>query len=249
MKKTLLLLAGLSLFACSSSDNGDSNENQNPNPSTGTKGKLKSVETPDDYIDENGNQSTFRNITTFDYGNNGFVSKTRSVDRDGIDYSTVFNYEGNKLIGMNYTENGVVTSGTNYTYSGNLIIKSVSIEDKYTDVREYFYNNSNELIKEVYSVNGRESSISEYTYSNGNIVTEKIIYTDGQHDAITRTYQYDNKKNPSSIIFTEAYLKIHQQGKNNIIKENDNIITYEYNSGGYPTKKIEGDYITNFQYY
>lgn len=236
MKKITLLLLSISLFACSS--DGDSNDN-NQNSSV-VKGKLKSITTDGE-------------VVNFYYGSNGFVSKVTMLDSDGIDYSTVYNYEGLKLTSRVSYTNGVSDSGEIYTYSENRIIKSVNTEDGYVDSKEFQYDGSGKLTKEIYSQKTPNSSTmylvstTEFIYTSNNISKEIINVNGG--GIYTITYEYDNKKNPYFEILPIEYLIIEREFENNKTKQNNDVFQYEYNSTGYPAKSISEGKVSSYQYY
>lgn len=231
MKKTLLLLSVFAAFSCSSSD--DSNpEKENPNQ-TSLKGKLKSIN-----LIEYGKSE-------YTYGSNGYVSKVVFKEDNGIEYSTVYNYEGNKLTSINYLENGVVKHGTNFVYSGDLITKSTGNEQGQVDQRVYTYDSYNNLAKEEYYLDGKLSQTVTFTHVNGNVIRRLANSIGGVYNT---SYEYDNKNTPHSTAFTTAYLKINYEGKNNVIKENNDTYQYEYNSNNFPTKKYEKGNVSEFEY-
>lgn len=232
MKKTLLLLSLMSIISCSSNDDSNT-ENQIPNP-TSLKGKLKSL------------NSTEYGKSEYTYSSNGYVSKISHKEENGIDFSTVYNYEGNKLTSINYLENGVVKHGTNFVYSGDLITKSTSNEQEHVDQRIFTYDSYDNLAKEEYYIDGKLSQTVTFTIINGNVVRRIVNSSEG---VFNTNFEYDNKNNPHSTAFTIAYLKINYEGKNNVIKENNDTYQYEYNDTNFPVKKSEEGNVTAFEYF
>lgn len=232
MKKTLLLISLMSIISCSSSDDSTT-ENQTPNP-TSLKGKLKST------------NSTEYGKSEYTYGSNGYVSKISHKEENGIDYSTVYNYEGNKLTSINYLENGVVKHGTNFVYTGDLITKTTGNEAGHVDQRIFTYDSYNNLAKEEYYLDGKLSQTVTFTTINENVVRRIVNSTGG---VFNTSYEYDNKNNPYTTAYTLPYLKINYEGKNNVIKENNDNYQYVYNNSNFPTKRIEQNNTIMFEYY
>jgi len=139
-----------------------------------------------------------------------------------------------------------------YSYNGNLIIKSSNNEEGGMHVRDFDYNSKNERIKENYFTNTNKlSSITDYTYANGNIVKETTSYKESgaPTDPITINYTYDNKNIAYKGSFPENYLMMMGMGKNNVVKDNNSVFTYEYNSDNFPTKRTVEDEIIVYKYY
>lgn len=235
MKKIILLLLTISLFSCT-----PDYESDGPLYFPQPVGKLKSV-------------SNSSGITMYYYNGNGDFFKTVLTGIDGVEYSTIFSIEDDKLTGRFTSINGVPDFGVTYTYSGNKIIKSVSNEGEYIDSKEFQYDISGKLTKEIYNKKSPNStsfslvSTTDFIY-NGDKIVEEVINVNGGGN-YTITYEYDNKKNPYYEILPSEYSTIERIHQNNILKRNSGITEYEYNSSDFPLKSIFDGGVTTYQYY
>jgi hypothetical protein len=229
MKKIILGFIAITIFGCSS-DNDNSNT---PIPETSLK-LINKIET---------NLITNKTETiNFTY-EKGILVKSEEIESNGSTFKTEFVYENGKLKTQNYFEN-LIPDGTNtFTYTGNVVSSSLSSEDNMYFLHKYTYNSSNQLINAKQFRDDKLEDNKDFEYnSQGNM--SKIIYTSNN---IISTIEYDNKKNPYLLLFSEAILNSNDEAgfsKNNITKEagsSGGITTYEYtyNDKGYPTQVIE----------
>lgn len=254
--RKLLLLSTIALFvSCSSGDDSTNNEQNNNNnqiPISEIKGKIKSMEYTYYVTDQNGNKTSYKSTAEYSYGSNGYISNTKVTDtyENSISYQ-YYDYNGNNIEKWRYQMSGENYESV-YTYSGNVILKETNNEQGGLHVRDFQYNSKNEKIKETYFRNTNVlSSITDYTYVNGNIVKEVISYKENGAPTgpVTRTYTYDNKNIAYKGAFPENYLVTTGMSKNNIIKDNDDVYTYEYNSDNFPTKRTTDNEIIIYKYY
>jgi hypothetical protein len=60
---------------------------------------------------------------------------------------------------------------------------------------------------------------SQFIWDNNGNITKSIIKYPEDDIEVIYNYQYDNKNNPFKNVFPEAYLKVLQIEKNNVIDE------------------------------
>ena len=119
-------------------------------------------------------------------------------------------------------------------------------------IRDYEYKKKKKKIRETYfRKTSTLNSIADYTYSNGNIIKEVINYKENGFptEPVINTYSYDNKNSPSKGAYPDNHLNMTAGGINNIIKKNNLVYTYEYNSDNYPTKRFSEFAVTTYLYY
>jgi hypothetical protein len=223
MKKLfLLLLISLFLNACSS-DEDTQNSDQIPTSAY----KLIRVE----QYDSNNNLIQDLNYT--------YDISFRLIEATDENLSFYYKYSDDKLI--SFCDSNEIPIKT-YIYNGNL----VSIISDNSIRSELNYNNLNQLI-----------SIESYDNQNNELFNEIINTFDDEDNVISTTnqtnnnsfnYQYDAMKNPSSLLFSDLFLKALSTGNNNVtqltISYDPNYIElreYEYNNENFPT--IEKIYI------
>lgn len=195
-------------------------------------------------------------LIVFTYEDN-LISKISTTQNGNFLEEVGVKYENGKLKQMNLLYTTLRNSKNNlinppkenlnviYNYNDDNLITSLSNESnglKY--IHSFTYNDAKQLIKEVESKDGIMLREKKYNYDkNGNISKEKNIAM-GEYDYYK---SYDDKNNPFSLIYPDAYLKIYKISKNNIksYRMSNNSYTsthtyeYEYNSNNYPTKIIQ----------
>ncbi|WP_031456746.1 hypothetical protein [Flavobacterium chungangense] len=196
------------------------------------------------------------------------LKKTISTDSDGEKVTTIYKYNGNKIVSIVDGDLDLY-----YTYTGNLITK---IEYKYpggtlAQLETFEYDSENKVISRTMSEPLEELGRKDFfTYSaDGTILVSNYI---GDHKTQTMyngkgkltlvngevvkyesdyagnlTFKYDDKNNPMKNIL--GYGKITSLDgtgdgtSHNVVSEEGDgpnyTYAYEYNSKGYPTKSIE----------
>lgn len=228
MKKIIPLLLFTLLMSCSP-DSGS-----NPAPSSTPNLKLRNIV----YTNL---RTPFFVTTNFIYSGDVLL-REEGTESTGNTFKAEFNYVNNKLQSQSYYDNGVLSGSTTYSYTGELITSMLSNESGGISTTNYIYNSNNQMINEKQFTNGNLDSSNDYEYNaQGNI--SKALWLSG-----FTSYEYDTNKNPYSLIYTDALIKIYpiEYSKNNITKEiqsGASIKTYEflYNDSGYPTQIIEKD--------
>lgn len=223
MKKLfLLLLISLFLNACSS-DEGTQNSDQLPTSAY----KLIRVE----QFDSNNNLIQDLNYT--------YDILFRLIEATDENFSVYYKYSDDKLISFCNSNDIPIKT---YTYNENL----VSIISDNSLRSELNYNNLNQLI-----------SIETYDNQTNEFLNEIINTFDDEDNVISNTnqtnnnsfnYQYDSMKNPSSLLFSDLFLKALSIGNNNVTQTTISydpsyieLREYEYNNENFPT--IEKIYI------
>lgn len=200
-------------------------------------------------------------VLTFFYEND-LISKIESISDGKIIENVEIKYEDGKIKEMkdyikplkSLNELSVLRV---FKYDKDLITNVLTTEGQRKVLYMYTYNDLKQIIKCQVLENGKLLSEETYLYDKkGNLSDSKCK---GQSKKDMTFYKsYDDKHNPFSLIYSEAYLKIISMSKNNILHSynNDggvNEYQYEYNSKNYPTKitlKRNGhiENITRIQY-
>lgn len=224
MKKLLLSLFAFTLFSCVSDDSDI------PPANSGLK-LVKIVETD---LDDNTVLTSSLNYT------NDQITKVEGSESTGNTFKTEFVYENQNLVRENHFENNTPIGYIILNYTGDRVTSTASREEGIDYTNNYTYGNSGFVTSEKQYRNGELDDDRYYDRDNaGNIVRY-------EYDAGYIAYSYDTAKNPFSIIYSDAVLKVNgpRFTKNNITKEtasNGTVRTYTftYNSEGYPTEVIE----------
>lgn len=229
MKNTSLL--GLLLFvffisSCSSSD--DAGENLTGGP------KVASFREKMYYDGNLDSDYTFN----FNYDNGKLVNVVRGTSR------IEFTYEGDKITASNVYVNNVLSSTSNYTYSGNLL---TSILDNVQDEKTEFTYSGGVLqgMKFSYLDNGVwiQNQREDYTFSNNNI--QQKIRTDIEGSSsvsFKSTYDYDNANNPFRNM--NPYLRLIANFETvDIISRNTVTKQYSYTSPSSTTPILSHDFV------
>lgn len=181
----------------------------------------------------------------------------RSNDVD-IDY---YKYNGTKLDYISIGDESGSISRLQFTYSGDLIIKSEWFDNNQPSGEKTTYSYSDNRLNEVrtYSPGAVLEYISNYTHNtngsvnvvingyNGNSSGYKKVFLDSNNNIIKienqgsfELFEYDNNNNPYKNItgFDKLYLLSDVGGKNNIAKEiipYGKTYNYTYNNLNYPS--------------
>lgn len=184
--------------------------------------------------------SSYTYTTNFIYSGDVLLREEGTESPGNNTFKTEFNYVNNKLQSLTYYDNNVLSGTNTFSYTGELITSSLSNESNIDFTHNYIYNSSNQMKNEKQYSNGNLDGSTDYEYNaQGNIF--KALWFSG-----FTSYEYDTNKNPYSLIFSDAVMKIYGIGysKNNISKQTDSngsISTFEfaYNDSAYPTQIIE----------
>lgn len=222
MKKLLIILSATLFVACSS-ENNDTNSN-----STNTLKLLSFTETE------------YGNTETINYTYNGSnITGFNEADNTSIN-SFVFGYSNNLLSTITSYHNDIVGSISTFTYSNGKVTSKLSEEDNIDFNHVYTYNSGSQMTNEKQYSNGNLDDSQDYEYNlDGNI--SKHLYGNSNYT----TFEYDTKKNPYSLIYSEAIMKSYGVGysKNNITKSTSDsgtviLYEYQYNEEGYPISVV-----------
>jgi hypothetical protein len=165
----------------------------------------------------NGNGGSTTELNTYTYNQNGTIAKSESANY----YNNYIYNSDNKLIKIEgYNKQGDILS-----YTSN-----------------FEYNTSGQVIKLSYSAG---SLIFEYPNNSAKNASKVKSYNSKDVLDFLFEYEYDDKKNPdrdngldSPLSSENNITKISQQNFSNNTTTNT-VITYEYNTNGYPTKLIK----------
>lgn len=226
MKKLLLSLFAITLFSCVS-DDGDT-----PPADSGLK-LIKIVET-----DLNDNTVLTSNLN---YTNN-LITKVEGSESTGNTFKTEFVYENQRLVRENHFENNTSAGYVILNYTGDRVTSTASREEGIDYTNNYTYDIKGFVTNEKQYRNGTLDDDRYYDHDNaGNIVRY-------EYDAGYIVYSYDTAKNPFSLVYSDAVLKVNgpRFTKNNISREtasNGTIRNYtrSYNAEGYPTEVTVDD--------
>jgi hypothetical protein len=171
------------------------------------------------------------------------------------------------------SENSTFTLYYTYEYDQDGLLKCRMNYKQYDGVYEFLSKNNYEYqdgkIYKINTLNAKDTIINFAIYAydvNGNVTNEKHysnIYIDGPEAALQYefSYKFDNKNNPFRIfketaqpgLYTDANNRVersstfyyHSQGTNNF---STSIMSYDYNSKGFPVKITEGNTVYNYVY-
>ena len=182
----------------------------------------------------------------FEYDSQNRLTKYSRYDSSGelLDTKTLA-YSGNDLVKVMYNSS-VITVIYEYTKSGN---KITAIPGTQT----WDLNSDGQLVKYAMEIGGN-SQIIDYLCQNGNLMKRTYVYNHeaGGTDNFITEYKYDDKKSPMYNCTTpqwyliDSFIDIMIGTKNNMIEEKWSVDSntgaeiniYEYDSDGYPTKRI-----------
>ena len=175
--------------------------------------------------------------TTYTYNEANFVNNfTKEINDWGTITSTVYTLvynDKNQVI-----EKTAEGESTVYTYEdGQIVTAEYKAEDELVYTYTYAYASNGDLRSEKRTDHTDEDSITEilFTIVDGNVTVENRFGDD-------YTAEYDTKNNPFKGLYPAAYAAINT-GISNVNTNNpisgtlaDDVVTYEYNTDGYPTK-------------
>lgn len=234
MKKSILLLLLITGIVCSA--------NELKMKSLITKDSLKLVKKVSKYyvngiLDE-------EEITTFFYENN-LISKIESKRDDKVTGNVVVRYENGKIKEM--TEYTKPLKSVNeisvlrvYNYDKDLIVNVMESDGQRKVQKLYSYNDLKQIVKCQITEEGKLVAEETYLYDKkGNLSERKYKRESSNHKTLYKSY--NDKHNSFALLYSEAYLKIISNGKNNLVYSYDNKggnekYDYEYNSENYPIK-------------
>jgi hypothetical protein len=253
----ILAMSTLVLFSCSKDDDSTStNPNDPGNPNNPANQKCRVTNASEDGGDEesiyeydsqrrltkviykeNGQLESY--FETFEYNNEGYISKSVEWDGSTMDGYDLYTYNGDGRLTKreSFYDNGsgiVKQSINTYEYDGNKRL-----------IRKNRYNASAPTVIESYEL---------YTYPSGNTARQTSYYdndSDGTPDLDSTTdYTFDDKNSPQLLLgvayddeyvsehntLTEVYTRAGGTGTPDTYT-----FSYEYNAQGFPTK-MTADY-------
>jgi len=181
----------------------------------------------------------------YEYDSQNRLTKYSRYNRSSVLLETrTLTYSGNDLVKAVFNSSTIFE----YTKSGNKITVINSSVTQTWDL-----NSDGQLVKYV-GILGSESQVIDYLYQNGNIVKHTYAYTyeSGETYDVINEYKYDDKKSPMHNCTTPQWYLIYSfmdimiSTTNNMTERKWTFDTnigvetnaYEYDSDGYPTKRI-----------
>jgi hypothetical protein len=230
MKKILLSGLLFILFVTASCSSDDS-----PSASGGLK-----VASFREKIYVNGNLNSDYNFV-FNYQDGKLVNVVRGT-------STIeFTYSGDKITTSNVYVNDVLSSTTDYNYSGNLLTSIIyNVQDEKTDL--IYSGNVLQSMKSSYLDGGTwiQHQQNDYTFSNNNIQQKVRTNSDGSFAfSYKSSYDYDNANNPFRNM--NPYLRLIVNFETiDIISKNNVTKQYSYPSVGSTTPTLSHNYVIDY---
>jgi YD repeat-containing protein len=192
----------------------------------------------------------------FEYDSQNRLTKYLKYNSsDELLESRTLTYNGNDLVKAVFNS----ASSYEYTKSGNTIT---------TSFQTWNLNSEGQLVKFVLEIGGN-SQVIDFLYQNENMVKETYVYNyeaGGTFNSISE-YKYDDKKSPMYNCTTPQWYLIYSfidimiSTTNNMTERKWSVDldtgaethTYEYDSDGFPTKRITTDgigrkVVTEFTY-
>ncbi len=243
MKKFLFFVSVLALAFTSCSEESSNSSSNNNTPILLTK----IIETFPD------NSSW---TTQYEYSGTKLV---KQIDDDG---HFTYTYTNNLITEVKYYESNTLAQTETYDYDANDRVITYTIIDNldtnWGNKETYVYNPDGSISVNYYIGDAFSQTTLNNTgtinFTNGEV--SQISFSDGR----TRSYTYDNKKNP--FINVTGFDKIsfcNQEASgilHNITEEDDSadmddlIASYTYNSNDFPETSIETDFeVINIQYF
>lgn len=150
----------------------------------------------------------YHNVSlNFMYNNDGSLKQIKRYE--DTDYSLHdFTYVNKKISTVKstwYQGNGLNTEIVDYqfTYSDQITTITETYEsDNYQEVRKFYKNSSDKIYKITWSNQESDTEEDLLTWSNNNVTEINNSYNNALSYKIT--YQYDDKKNPYSLLSTEV---------------------------------------------
>ncbi|MBV8325716.1 hypothetical protein [Chryseobacterium sp.] len=150
---------------------------------------------------------------TYEYNNGKPVKANYYTSNQALEYSSVFNYSGDRLISSKTTyTNPDYNRNYSYTYDTNGKVVSSSL---------------------CQSENCSKPSSTAYTYNGDNVSSETSLMSGPVVNGIKREFSYDDKFTP--LANTNKYLRIMTEGAMGLSKNNYTTekISYKDNSGNW----------------
>jgi hypothetical protein len=210
-----------------------------------------------------GSSGSETSVTEFVYDEDDNLTALQTA-ATGNEYLSEFHYDGNKVTGVDYFENGNADGQTTYVYNGDVLQHTLSGTDD-VERTDYTYTNAQVATIKTYYPDGPDAELLQskaFTYANGNVTQElRQDYFFGISTFQT-AYTYDNGNSPFRGLNPYLRLTIGMEGfdglsiNNPITKQSTNMANnavseyhYEivYNADDFPTsiKRIltESDFI------
>jgi hypothetical protein len=240
MKKLILALPLLLIFACKKIDNSsNSNNNNNNNNNTTVVKDTGCFLTQFSEVTASGQDD---HIDSYTWQNGQLIQLVRKY-KDAV-YKDVYRYNSsNQLERVEYYENDSLIQVQKYSYGVNEI-KVDLIQD--IDSSHLTFTLTNGHVAEYKNVSFYQNVISVFdqkcTWKDGDLIKEDIYNNDSF--VASEIYEYDNKQNPE-LKKPDAF----QRSRNNVIrqyvvdskgnKSSEALYTYTYNTNGYPVTVSE----------
>ena len=194
-----------------------------------------------------------------------------------VDGKYVYEYTGSLITKTtDYNDTGAKELTTDFTYSNDKLVKSVSVEGNSTKTTTYSYPDANTISftsTRNYTFAGNaqvDKDVTTLTLNNGNIVAEETDYYHNNLLAgkISSTYTYDDKTSVYANIlgydkllaYNYTTVDDNTASKNNVLVKNQtntpvtssvskykNVNTITYSSAGYPIQIATKQYNANNQ--
>ena len=182
----------------------------------------------------------------------------------GDEYRSEFEYDGNKVAGVDYFENGIADGHTTYVYNGDILQHTLSGTDA-IERTTYTYSNGHVSTIKTYYPDGPDAELLQartLTYANGNVSEElrqDYFFGTSTYKSI---YTYGSGNNPLRGLNPYLRLTMSMEGfdglsvNNPITKQSVNMATntvngqyhYEivYNTANFPTQVKRIDSLSGF---
>lgn len=202
---------------------------------------------------------------------------TKVTEISWVNSKFTFEYTGNLITRIiEYNGAGVKEMTTNFSYSSDKLVKTVSVESNSTKTTTYSYPDANSISfieTRNYTSAGTpqvDKDVTVLTLNNGNIVAEETTYSHNNSVAgkISSTYSYDDKRSVYSnvlgydkiIAYNYSTMDDNTASKNNLLTKNQtntlvsgsvskykNVNTITYSKSGYPTQIMTKQFNGNNQ--
>lgn len=255
--KTIIVLAILSLFTISCSNDDNESETIPVKPAY--------------LLTKSTNNLGY---STYTYDANNKLTVVETINPGFSNYKTTFFYNSNgKIEEMLEVATGLFSSSSTkvvYIYDGqNRLIEKKYLLNSYDKPQQFDYERST-----FFEYNGN-SVIHKIVYKGKTFATDRSVFDFDSNGNILKCTSYNqiDANNPNGLIYSyqvytyddklymetsfPAEYKFPYYTKNNIVKsvetnssnpsKTENVV-YEYNSDGYPTKKTSGQYVYTYEY-
>ena len=157
--------------------------------------------------------------------------------------SAEYQYNGNKIISVNYYQNSVLNNSQEITYSGDLLVmKQINANER---IRLDY--NGNNLFSSTYESlinnNWGSANTESFIFDNNGNQTQRIFSYNysGTVQSFKSTYVYDNKNNPFKMM--NPYLKYLLEPNSFINKSQNNVTqSYSYPDASSTTATLSENY-------